>query len=140
MKKNDSLKNVETTPAKVTLGRPSKNVNGMNEDDKGVCERIGAILQMQGITQKEAAERMGTQQTAISRIVNYKNAPSIMMLKRFLKAFNVNPKYILFNDSSSYYNLPIQAKLDLIDKNKIQQDLILLQSYVGRILKDVESQ
>lgn len=141
MKNNTAtLKGFKPTPLKSRSGRPSKNVTGMNSEDKAVCERIGFILQMQGITQKEAAARMGTQQTAISRIINYKNAPSIMMLKRFLQAFNVNPMYILFNDKSSYYNLSEKDKPDLINKVKIQQDLINLRNHLGTILKDIEDQ
>jgi len=59
-------------------------------------EKVAAIRQALGITQQEFAEKLGMSQQAVSHMENGRNEEmSIVMFKRLVKVFQINPNYIL---------------------------------------------
>ncbi len=65
-----------------------------------LSRRLAAARRAAGLTQTELAERMGTKQSAISRIEAGRQLPSLEMLERFARATG-RPFTVTFGDSAT---------------------------------------
>lgn len=75
-------------------------------------ERLIACRQKLGLTQSEAAERIGVSQPAYQRYEAGVRAPSIQVVKEMAKAFNVSEAYLTGESNQSLPDYVVVTRED----------------------------
>ncbi|WP_022728270.1 cupin domain-containing protein [Fodinicurvata sediminis] len=65
-------------------------MDGLEDDDPGVGQRLRNLRQMHDLSQRELAKRAGVSNAVISLIEQNKSSPSVGMLKRVLAGFPIS--------------------------------------------------
>ena len=69
---------------------------------KAFGERLLSLLQKQGITQKQLADRLNTTEATLSRYVNGEREPKADMVANIATALNTTSDYLLGIEKSDY--------------------------------------
>lgn len=65
-------------------------------------ERLNQLLEERGISQKELAQRINVDETAMSRYVNGTRTPRIDILTNIAKEFDVSIEYLIGEEEKEY--------------------------------------
>jgi len=104
-----------------------------------INEKIKTLRKELGISQKQLADMSGVHITNISRIENGHYQPSIDVLKKLIKVFNVSADYLL-NDAENEFNVEIKNKalvekirlIDKLDDNEQQALITVIDSMLTK--------
>ena len=69
-----------------------------------MIERILQIMEHEGIKPGEFAEQIGINRSAVSHILNGRNNPSLDVVNRILKRYDVNSEWLLFGTGNMFKN------------------------------------
>lgn len=87
-----------------------------------LSEKIKNLRKEKRWSQGELAKKLNVHITHISRIETGKYQPSVDLLKKIAKLFEVSTDYLLFDDAKSYDLMGLENK-DLFEKMKLVNSL-----------------
>lgn len=81
-------------------------------DYDGIIKRIKSTLDEHGVKATPISYKLGLSSTWFSEINSGKNKPSLYVLSKVSKFFNVSLDYLVFGNVNQDYELPVLAKED----------------------------